>query len=494
MLGAHWAGRSSEAHWEGRHSAGGDAAEAAVPWEEPTGKCKQVGHNCRVAGTAAMSDDDFMCDSGEEDYDFEYESEDDNEEDANLENLYYSAKQLRQSQPDEALATFRRVVTLEPEKSEWGFRALKQTCKLLFKLERFSEMMVAYKELLTYIKSAIARNYSEKSINSILDYVSNSKQADLLLDFYQTTLAALAEASNERLWFKTNLKLGKMYLDQGECLRVARIIKELRKSCQNEDGTEDLKKGTQLLEIYALEIQMYTAQKDTKSLKTVYERSLKVKSAIPHPLVMGTIRECGGKMHLIEEQWGKAYEDFFEAFKNYDESGSPKKINCLKYLVLANMLMRSAVDPFDAQESKPYKNDPQIQAMTNLVGAYQANDIREFEKILKTNRQSIMDDPFIAGYIEDLLKNIRTEVLIKLIRPYTRVRIPFISSELSIPAAEVESLLISCILDRTVHGHIDQVEQLLILERDEGEEKYTALHRWAKQLESLSKAATARVM
>ena len=39
-----------------------------------------------------------------------------------------------------------------------------------------------------------------------------------------------------------------------------------------------------------------------------------------------------------------------QAFKNYDESGSPKKINCLKYLVLANMLMKSDVDPFDAQE------------------------------------------------------------------------------------------------------------------------------------------------
>jgi hypothetical protein len=60
--------------------------------------------------------------------------------------------------------------------------------------------------------------------------------------------------------------------------------------------------------------------------------------------------ECGGKMHLAEESWDEAYEDFFEAFKNFDESGSPKRINCLKMLVLANMLMRSNVDPFDAQE------------------------------------------------------------------------------------------------------------------------------------------------
>ena len=40
----------------------------------------------------------------------------------------------------------------------------------------------------------------------------------------------------------------------------------------------------------------------------------------------------------------------FEAFKNYDESGSPRRTTCLKYLVLANMLMKSGINPFDSQE------------------------------------------------------------------------------------------------------------------------------------------------
>lgn len=44
------------------------------------------------------------------------------------------------------------------------------------------------------------------------------------------------------------------------------------------------------------------------------------------------------------------------------------------------------MDPFTAQESHPYKNDPEIKAMTNLVEAYQSNDIKEFEKILKTEK------------------------------------------------------------------------------------------------------------
>ena len=35
---------------------------------------------------------------------------------------------------------------------------------------------------------------------------------------------------------------------------------------------------------------MYTAQKNNKKLKTLYEQSLHIKSAIPHPLIMGVIR------------------------------------------------------------------------------------------------------------------------------------------------------------------------------------------------------------
>lgn len=113
-------------------------------------------------------------------------------------------------------------------------------------------------------------------------------------------------------------------------------------------------------------------------------------------------------------------------------------------------LMKSGINPFDSQEAKPYKNDPEILAMTNLVNAYQTNDINEFEAILRQNRVTIMDDQFIREHIEDLLRNIRTQVLIKLIRPYTRIHIPHISKELNIDEEDVENLLVSCILDKYV--------------------------------------------
>lgn len=56
----------------------------------------------------------------------------------------------------------------------------------------------------------------------------------------------------------------------------------------------------------------------------------------------------------VSEDWAQAQVNFFEAFKSYDEAGSPQRIQVLKYLVLAHMLMDSQINPFDSQETKPF--------------------------------------------------------------------------------------------------------------------------------------------
>ncbi|EUB61046.1 COP9 signalosome complex subunit 2 [Echinococcus granulosus] len=452
-----------------------------------------LGYQRKYTGTLSLAmsfnDDDMFIDDVE--LSVAYSSDDNSEPDVDLENQYYNAKSRKDDNPDAAIEEFKKVLAIEAEggaKGDWGFRALKQMIKLKFRLGRLDDMMEDYRTLLTYIKTAVTRNNSEKSINSILDYVSTSKQMDLLQTFYNTTLNALKDAKNERLWFKTNTKLGKLFLEQGDYVQLQRIIRELRESCQTDEGEDDLKKGTQLLEIYALEIQMYTAQKNNKKLKALYEQSLQIKSAIPHPMIMGIIRECGGKMHLRVGEYQRAHTDFFEAFKNYDESGSPRRTQCLKYLVLASMLSKSGINPFDSPETKPYKMDPQIVAVTSLVTAYQNNDVKGFERILREQRESIMSDDFIREHIEDLLHNIRTQVLVKLLRPYTRIRLPFISRQLDLEPREVEALLVACILDGTIAGRIDQAAEVLILSPPNPssvEARYEAINRLASSLSAL---------
>ena len=158
------------------------------------------------------------------------------------------------------------------------------------------------------------------------------------------------------------------------------------------------------------------------------------------------------------------------------------------------MLMNSTVNPFDAQEAKPYKNDAEIMAMTALVAAYQRNEIGEFERILRSNRRAIMEDAFVRNYIEDLLRNVRTQVLLSLIKPYTRIRLATIAADLNVPEQEVEALLVSLILDKRVDGHIDQISGLLeMTPPGAGAQKYAALQKMSQQLRGLHTSAVARV-
>ena len=73
--------------------------------------------------------------------------------------------------------------------------------------------------MLTYVRTAVTRNYSEKSINNMLDFIEKgasdeveNKEAQKCMEaFYSATLESFRSTSNERLWLKTNIKITKLY-------------------------------------------------------------------------------------------------------------------------------------------------------------------------------------------------------------------------------------------------------------------------------------------
>ena len=353
---------------------------------------------------------------------------------------------------------------------------------------KYDSAIEHYRELLTYVKSAVTRNYSEKSINNMLDFIEKGSEDEkaykCMEQFYSLTLSSFQSTNNERLWLKTNVKLARLWLDRREYDQLSKKVRELHKACQKEDGTDDPAKGTYALEVYALEIQMYAETRNNKRLKALYQRALTVRSAVPHPKIMGIIRECGGKMHMSEENWKEAQSDFFESFRNYDEAGSIQRIQVLKYLVLTTMLMKSTINPFDSQETKPYKNDPRISAMTDLVDAYQRDDIHRYEAILRDN-QDMLADPFIAENIDEVSRNMRTKAILKLIAPYTRFTLAFVAKQINIPVSEVQDILGVLIVDKKLNAKINQENGTVNVESTPDADRLEKMRDWASAIEGL---------
>jgi len=437
--------------------------------------------------------------SDSEDYGFEYSDDDYAEEDVDIENQYYNSKgYLESNELSSALDGFLKILDMEDERGEWGFKALKQIVKLYYRMDEIDKMLESYVTFLEYSNTcSVTRNAAEKKIDSTLEFVSHSTDTGLLHTLYSLTLEGLGGAKNDRLWFKTNIKLATLWISLGEEKRAMDVLEGLKNVCSSDEVQSDSKRGTQLLEVYALQIQLLsdallesfdnnsTARMHRRELlNQTYEKALAIRSAIPHPRIMGIIREYGGKMHMRFGRWEEAATDFFEAFKAYDEAGNINRTKCLKYLVLASMMMESEVDPFDSQEAKPYKSDPGVVAMTNLVEAYQSCNLEMFEK--EVSEDDIASDPFVAPYISDLRRNISSKVILMSVGPYRKIKIDKIRSFLHPRKSSVDvyELLISLILDGKMHGRINQVEDALeINSHCAHADTLPALRIWAQNLQ-----------
>ena len=470
-------------------------------------------------------------DEDEEDFVYTDEEDNDPHQldnfDAAIDNEYYNAKDLREDEDvshKKAIEKFENVITMEEENSEdigncikWTFKALKQMMKLRLRYEEYDDAKKVYERLLEVVSNpentGVSPNDLEKGVTNMLERVSsilyhdrkkkrdaagaagsmnrddamhvdesvdgtdtssNSPQ-NLAWFVWDATLGLFhpqtGACPNARQWFSTNLKYGQLLYENHQTSKLQNVIHQLLRNntTNNNNNTSNnvSTSSTNLMEIYALQIQLYSRMKDHKKLREIYSKAMKVQGGIPHPRTIGLIQELGGKMHMSSREYELANTAFFQAFKSYDEAGDNARLRCLKYLVLASMLHASSINPFDSQEVRPYKEDPEIVAMTRLVDAFHSNDIETFDKILKRNEGRIMDDEFIREYIADLLWTIRMQVLIEVLRPYTRITIGAISKKLNdIPLKEAENLLVTAILDGKLDGRIDQVNGVLLKNKD----------------------------
>jgi COP9 signalosome complex subunit 2 len=63
-----------------------------------------------------------------------------------------------------------------------------------------------------------------------------------------------------------------LFLEKKEFEKILAIAKELHMSCQLEGGIDDPKKATSLIEVYALQIQVFTAMGDFPRMSEAYHR------------------------------------------------------------------------------------------------------------------------------------------------------------------------------------------------------------------------------
>jgi COP9 signalosome complex subunit 2 len=319
--------------------------------------------------------------------------------------------------------------------------------------------------------------------------INDSKDFKLQEQVYAVTSTALAKMpDSERMLFDVRMKLCRAYINRNAYDEASEVLNGLHKSCQTHDGQDDKKtKGSELLEIYSLQLMISAAQGDNVRLKELFEKTKDLTAAVKDPRSQSIIRECWGMMFGDEGQWQRAKAEFFSAFVSYDEIGNAVKAKqCLKYVVVSNMLSGSDANPFDDRAAKVYENDKEIALIGQLRNSFEKCDVNAFNRSLdEINRAK---DHFIQKHLESMVNDFQARSIISMIKSYRRIRITHLAEQLRVDPGRVEEILIHLILDGAVLGKIDQVKGMLDLTQRTGggAKKYGALDIWAGTLQTLA--------
>ena len=228
----------------------------------------------------------------------------------------------------------------------WSYKAMKQLVKLHLRVGSNTvnasmsagdgtgyldqpTIMKYYNRLLECISTSGGTDISpaliEKGINTMLERVaslnnnrsttapssSNSTNlftpGTLALAVYDATLSVFHPQSGmckiERLWFKTNLKYGQLLYEMNDTAKLQLVLRDLIQihgepdvvssnshynDESNSSGTASV--STNSMEIYALQIQLYSRLKDNKKLRSTFHKALNVRGGIPHPRTIALIQ------------------------------------------------------------------------------------------------------------------------------------------------------------------------------------------------------------
>lgn len=358
---------------------------------------------------------------------------------------------MKDDDPERAIKELRVIIeadSTDEENIEWIFKSYKQLMKINYSKQRYDETL-KYFEKLTEIMLKVNKNYSEESMSKILNNYSlaNDKQFvsrlyDIILDFLDQSSGS--EQYNDRLWLKININKLNMLLENREFDKCSGLIKLINHTLLLVSETT---RNSYSLEVIAAEIEYYSQlnRASLSELNQLYRKSMTITTAVTHPKIMGTIRECGAKVHFYRGNYEKARLEFYECFKNFDETGSPLKKKILKYLTLCSMLAENEVNPFESQETQTYSQLSEYTNLILLIKCYDELDLQGFNGIIekiKAENDPLANDEIFNFASNRILENLRSKIIINLLKSYRIIKFEYITKKLNMNQEQLEEMIL----------------------------------------------------
>ena len=277
-------------------------------------------------------------------------------------------------------------------------------------------------------------------------------------------LKKLIEWSEYRKMLKLDLecKLINVYLAVGkftECLdKIMVVLKELKKYDDKNN----------LISLYVCESKAYYELMDFSKAKSslTSARALAVSSAC-RPQLQAQIDMLNGMYLSDEKSFDTAISYFIESLEGFlqDKIIFDAKI-ALRYIVLNKILLGKYEDIpafLSLKIIKNIKEDQIVDLLCEVANTCKKRDLKAYNKLLTTNSIILDTDLYIKRHLMYLYNILLNKNILKIIEPYSHIKVNFISSKLHLSEDLIESKLRKMILDKKITGILDHDTQCLIL-------------------------------
>lgn len=300
-----------------------------------------------------------------------------------------------------------------------------------------------------------------KIIKKTIEFLPKEKNEEIL----ELISNLINWAQNEgRKLLKLDLEVKKvnfllLFKKYKECLEsISRILKELKKFDDKENQ----------IRLFVYESKAYYELNDVTKARSAMTsaRALAVSSYCATELqaqidLLSGMFVCDEKCHTV------AYSYFLESLDGFIISKDPLGATLsVRYLILSKIMAKKYEDVNALLKSKvisPFLKDEAVLFFLKIKEACKKRDVKEYQKILNENPSFLSEDTFVGKHLTDLYNILLENNILKIIEPYSNIKIEMISKKLDFSFQDVEAKLRKMILDSKIIGTIDNVNHSVLL-------------------------------
>lgn len=270
----------------------------------------------------------------------------------------------------------------------------------------------------------------------------------------------------------------------GECLAK---IKEVSVDLKKYDDTKNL------IELYIYESQAYYDLQDYARARAslTSARALFVSSSCPYGQ-QAQIDMLNGMYLCDDHAYSTAVSYFMESLEGFmqDKNTDMAKI-ILRYLILCKIMnpyfkTREGDDErteteigviLNSKHAKGLKDDEYVKLLVSIADVCIKRDLHQYNEILVSRKVMIESDAFIFRHLCCLYDVLFENNILKIIEPYSHVKIKFIAEKMKFEEGIIETQLRKLILEKSINGVLDHVSQCLILINENNDNTHKFLQK-----------------